>query len=539
MNRFYKIFGATCGLLFSVFFAGNTLAQLGPVNFTLPSNPPAADINAMEYFLNADPGFGNGTAIPLTPSGDILLNNTPIGGINSLPLGIHKINIRALSTSGNWSHSSVFLFYVVSGGDFIPTQSAANVEAMEYFFNADPGFGNGTSINIPPGTDVRQTNIALTGVEALAVGVNQLTLRYKDVKGNWSHNNTILFYVVSGGDLIPPQYAANITAMEYFFNADPGFGNGTSINVPPGTDIHQTNIALTGVEALEEGVHNLTVRYKDADGNWSHSNKTNFLIASAEFNIKPNPAIGTLTAIEYFFDTDPGFGNGFIEMITGTSDLVEHTIAANISGLADGEHTLFIRTLNGGSHTIMKPFIIGSVLPVTWVSLSGKVQVDQSVFLQWEVASEQNNSHYEVERSADGTRFSTIGKVAGQTSGQSNSTYRYIDSDALAGNSFYRIKQVDLDGKYSHSTTIKMVKRSTESFYVINNPVKDKLLLHIGQEIKAGASISLMDVSGKIVQKKSVLNSGIMQIDASNLPSGMYFVHFINGDQKETGRFVK
>ena len=110
---------------------------------------------------------------------------------------------------------------------------AQNITAAEYFFDSDPGVGNGTSLSITAAENVNSTySIPTAGVGA---GFHILMLRFKDANGLWSHAEHKAFYVetAAGAQTV----LANIVAYEYFFNEDPGVGQGNGIPTKFGTKI--------------------------------------------------------------------------------------------------------------------------------------------------------------------------------------------------------------------------------------------------------------------------------------------------------------
>ncbi|ARS36602.1 hypothetical protein [Pontibacter actiniarum] len=92
-------------------------------------------------------------------------------------------------------------------------------------------------------------------------------------------------------------------------------------------------------------------------------------------------------------------------------------------------------------------------LPVELISFSGVASAN-GVALQWSTASEENNSHFEVERSADGKQFEQIGSVQGHGTSSVMQRYRHLDSRPLPGQNYYRLKQVDYDGQFEYSKVI-------------------------------------------------------------------------------------
>ncbi len=97
------------------------------------------------------------------------------------------------------------------------------------------------------------------------------------------------------------------------------------------------------------------------------------------------------------------------------------------------------------------------ILPVTWLSFNGK-RTDEDVVLQWSTSSEQNNSHFEIERSVDGFNFTYVGRKEGKGTTNSISEYGFTDRDAFSQTQaevlYYRLKQVDYNGNYEYSSTI-------------------------------------------------------------------------------------
>lgn len=107
-----------------------------------------------------------------------------------------------------------------------------------------------------------------------------------------------------------------------------------------------------------------------------------------------------------------------------------------------------------------------STLPVELLSFDGEV-VGDDVELRWTTGSEENNSHFDIERSADGSIFEKVGQVLG--AGNSNIAIDYVfrDTEPLLGQSYYQLVQVDYDGTTTYSDVVPIRIEEASSKYDI------------------------------------------------------------------------
>ncbi|MCB1121838.1 MAG: hypothetical protein KJT03_09840 [Verrucomicrobiae bacterium] len=136
-----------------------------------------------------------------------------------------------------------------------------------------------------------------------------------------------------------------IQEAEYFFDTDPGQGNGTAIEVPDpnASPINFSfDISAGEISALDAGFHNLTVRFKDDDGDWGIAYTRRIQVGEATER-KPTPDI---VAAEYYFDTDPGQGNGTAISVDSPASALDFSFditAEEIAALELGFHNLIVR----------------------------------------------------------------------------------------------------------------------------------------------------------------------------------------------------
>ncbi|MCO5285622.1 MAG: T9SS type A sorting domain-containing protein [Chitinophagaceae bacterium] len=162
----------------------------------------------------------------------------------------------------------------------------------------------------------------------------------------------------------------NVVKIEYYIDADPGFGNGVNVPFTPGKDIQNAVITFDPTP-IPEGVHHLFVRALDADGNWSMTNGSimfykTYSTPAGPSSPAPKPR---LKKMEYFIDTDPGYGNGVPVALDSLTDFSNYIVPINATGLATGDHTFWLRALDmNGSWSLMNSLTFN--VPATLASPS-------------------------------------------------------------------------------------------------------------------------------------------------------------------------
>ncbi len=176
------------------------------------------------------------------------------------------------------------------------------------------------------------------------------------------------------------------------------------------------------------------------------------------------------------------------------------------------------------------PFTLGAIpetgLPVTLVSFNAKA-VENNALLEWQTTSEDNASHFEVERSLDARNFEKIGKV--EAAGYSNGLQRYSFTDRSFGDQlqtvYYRLRSVDLDGTFSLTRAISLQPRNAGRFAgVFPNPARKAGVVTVSSSIPAG-EVSLWDMLGRqVLVRTASMPDGSVQVSLNGVASGLYLL---------------
>ncbi|RYY59220.1 MAG: T9SS type A sorting domain-containing protein [Chitinophagaceae bacterium] len=168
-----------------------------------------------------------------------------------------------------------------------------------------------------------------------------------------------------------------------------------------------------------------------------------------------------------------------------------------------------------------------TVLPVTLQSFVVKA-VDQTALLQWVTASELNNDHFDIERSVDGRVFTKIGRVQGNGTTSIPQDYSFVDAAPVRGNNYYRLAQVDLDGRVEYSQVrLLSFDGQVGKMMLSPNPVKNLLHVTLPQAASGQDLLELYNVSGLKVLVQ-MIPAGTLQLDAdvSTQAPGVYIMRY-------------
>ena len=203
--------------------------------------------------------------------------------------------------------------------------------------------------------------------------------------------------------------------------------------------------------------------------------------------------------------------------------------------------TYFTKLAEGVNSFSTFAILAPAVVPVTMTYFKGKVE-NNDAHLSWETATEFNNAGFEVEKSIDGSHFSSIGFVKGNGNSSTQIVYSFIDNN-FTKTAYYRLNQIDFDGKSTFSKVVslqKEAKNKTLTVYPNQISTQSEVTIDFSVTVETTLNIEVIDIQGRILYKNQI-EKGVerLKIPVSHWARGMYFVRSTNGIKSEMSKFVK
>ncbi len=193
---------------------------------------------------------------------------------------------------------------------------------------------------------------------------------------------------------------------------------------------------------------------------------------------------------------------------------------------------------------------INSPLPVKLIAFTAKL-IKGSTKLAWTTASEINNNYFDIERSIDGHQFEKVGTLKAKGNSNSRADYAFIDAtspEALksANVLYYRLKQVDISGKFDYSNVLSVSQFENAMFEVIAtvpNPFNDETTISYKTSNISQVDIHITDAFGKLIKTETInpvigANNYKLMLDDLNA-SGVYFVKITQDGRTRVVKAIK
>lgn len=177
------------------------------------------------------------------------------------------------------------------------------------------------------------------------------------------------------------------------------------------------------------------------------------------------------------------------------------------------------------------------LLPIELLDFKANIHTDKSVLLNWQTASELRNEKFIIERSGNGVDFYAIGEVKGNGTTQEKQDYEFLDAKPKPGILYYRLRQVDYDGKYEIHKTIS-TEISVDDFIIFPNPAREYISLSFKNIELIPEKIELMNYTGSLIESNMIKENGIYSFDIKHLPKGIYFFKVFYNHTIQVENFV-
>lgn len=185
-----------------------------------------------------------------------------------------------------------------------------------------------------------------------------------------------------------------------------------------------------------------------------------------------------------------------------------------------------------GPGIMLDAIVIGTaviILPADLLSFDAS-QASSGVLLQWSMAAEQDNNNFTIERSNDGSSFTTIVSLPEKNVVEGRANYSYTDLNPSNGDNYYRLLQYKVDGTVESLGTKKVMIKDFHSAYIYPNPVtSNQVTVYLGHSITRPVLYQVADMNGSIVQK-GILTNSVETIGVDHLAKGLYVLRLNTGE---------
>lgn len=266
------------------------------------------------------------------------------------------------------------------------------------------------------------------------------------------------------------------------------------------------------------------------------------ILGGASFTFVDNATVYNIIELE--ITGAPGTANVRLGHLPDGGSSAQHALYVEMAG---NDYTNYSALFFGGSAT-NSPLgysgysftqLNGVSLPVNFTSFDAQCY-QKGAMLTWSTATEQNSDRFEVQRSLNGLDWSTIGSVKAAGNSNGNRSYQYLD---LTGGAYlYRLRQVDIDGRFV-TTDIKRTNCKAGEFNVALYPVpaKDVLNVVIKSDKSIRTDLLIVDMAGKIVNRiPTQINSGnnTINLNVRGLAAGQYLLSSSDASLELNNKFT-
>ncbi|MFN7116102.1 MAG: T9SS type A sorting domain-containing protein [Saprospiraceae bacterium] len=219
-------------------------------------------------------------------------------------------------------------------------------------------------------------------------------------------------------------------------------------------------------------------------------------------------------------------------------------IISGIGSITSGGQTYTATDMapNNFASIMLQGNLFNGTLPITLTSFTGE-QVENTIALKWATATEKDNAYMTIERSPDGRHFTALKRIAGHGTTHTPQFYNWNDPAPLPGMNYYRLRQVDFDGRHEYHPIIAVeftAKNPSGSIRLYPTEVQHHLNLVLDAPLQEEATLRISDLAGRMLHQQQ-LSAGSHQaaLAVSGLAPGHYCITLQTGSHLATARFLK
>ena len=177
----------------------------------------------------------------------------------------------------------------------------------------------------------------------------------------------------------------------------------------------------------------------------------------------------------------------------------------------------------------------GGALPIQLVYFTGEKK-DTKAAISWQTANEYNNQGFEIQRSSDAGLWNNIGFVKGSGNSSVAKTYEFIDNSPVVGKNYYRLNQLDMDGKSTYSKIINIDFESSRLYVLKNNFSTGTYQLQV--LVSNPVELTVHDITGRQLIHQ-VVSGGLQVIDITRYSPGTYLLQIKAGQSLFIEKLIK
>ena len=544
-----------------------TLAANGSNTFTVTWNVAGSNLAPVncanvDILLSTDGGI----TYPFVLAGNTANDGSELLVVPNIPTYIGRVKVQARNNvffNINAADITITSACAAEGATFIPnTNVSAPAGSAALNLSLNPDYGSivtlaGTLNPGDPPTFLPVNNLAPGACILFANQFRYNTFTFTpNVPGNYTFTrgggtSGFLIFNLYRGSFNPDDPCANLIMSNATYNGS-GVSAVASFDTTLTPGLFYTFVVGTfnaGTPALPTS-YNYTVT--PPPGGNIYSNTPSPAGPFSYTYVIVNLATGIITAIDPSADlsnsaTFPGGTSYTVVGLSYSNAIPPATLNSFVGQPFTNLYAAFLYNPLVTCGNLSKNFIVVNVLaatPVTFLGLKATKTSNNQVLLSWKTATEQDNDHFEIERSANGADFRTVlGSVTARGNSNEVVSYSFTDAIPLQKWNFYRIRQVDRDGRSSYSNIVSLQFTKPNSIVQLYpNPSNAVVILEYSSPSTEKLDISIIDNKGAVVKRiaaNAMVGLNRTKIDISTLSNGIYLMKTVIAGNTIVEKIIK